>query len=120
MMSDLDSKVKELFGDKPIDEVKKAFSTALSIVMVLEFAVVLGVFVLLKAFASQFLADVWMVLVFAVVLKCNIDLVQPYVTKSALDMLGKKDEVETSGDKKDKDNEKQEDTTARSEEPTED
>ena len=41
-MSDLDSKVKELFGDKPVDEVKKAFSTALSIVMVLEFAVVLG------------------------------------------------------------------------------
>lgn len=104
---DIDSKVKEMFGNTPAEDIKHAFSNALNIIMLVEFMLALGVFMFLKAFVSQLWADVWIIVCFALALKSSIDLVQPQVVKNVLETLGKSEEASS---------EKQKDTATREEE----
>ena len=78
------------------DNFEQAFKTAMTVVEALLFSVAIGVYILLKAYASQAWADLWMLVAFTLVLHDNMHLVEPKVREHLKDKTHIEDEEDNT------------------------
>ena len=84
----MEDKIKSFWANKSKEEAEKAFDIAMTILMAVEFAVVISIFFFLKAHVSLLWADTWIIAVYALSLKGRVDLKSLSIKDSIMERIG--------------------------------
>ena len=105
----MEDKIKSFWANKSREEVEKAFDIAMTVLMVAEFIVVVGIFFFLMTHVSLFWAYTWLIVVYALSLKGRVELKSLSIKESIMERIGhgKEDNKE---DKDEQDSSSKQDT----------
>lgn len=84
----MEDKIKSFWANKSREEAKKAFDIAMTILMVVEFAVVVSIFFFLKVHVSLLWADTWLIVAYALSLKGRVDLESISIKDTIMERIG--------------------------------
>ena len=84
----MEDKIKSFWANKSREEAEKAFDIAMTILMAVEFAVVVSIFFFLMAHVSLFWAYTWLIVVYALSLKGRVDLKSLSSKESIMERIG--------------------------------
>ena len=84
----MEDKIKSFWANKSREEAEKAFDIAMTILMVVEFAVVVSIFFFLKAHVSFLWADAWLIVAYALSLKGRVDLKSISIKDTVMERIG--------------------------------
>lgn len=80
----MNSKMLNYFQSMPKDKVKSTFNIAMACLFAIEFIGTIGIYIALKAWASQMWAELWMLIAFGYVLKNELAFLEPILQKEVL------------------------------------
>ena len=84
----MEDKIKSFWANKSREEVEKAFDIAMTMLMVAEFIVVVGIFFFLMTHVSLLWADTWIIAVYALSLKGRVDLKSLSIKDNIMERIG--------------------------------
>ena len=92
----MEDKLKSFWTNKSKEEAEKAFDIAMTVLMVVEFVVVISIFFFLRMHVSFLWADTWLIVVYAFSLKGRVDLESLSIKDDIMERIGhgKKDNKE--------------------------
>ena len=92
----MEDTLKSFWANKSREEAEKSFDIAMTILMVVEFAVVVSIFFFLRMHVSLLWADTWLIVVYAFSLKGRVDLESLSIKDDIMERIGhgKKDNKE--------------------------
>lgn len=92
----MEDKLKSFWTNKSKEEAEKAFDIAMTVLMVVEFIVVVSIFFFLRMHVSLLWADTWLIIVYAFSLKGRVDLESLSIKDDIMERIGhgKKDNKE--------------------------
>lgn len=92
----MEDTLKSFWANKSREEAEKAFDIAMTVLMVVEFVVVVSIFFFLRMHVSLLWADTWLIAVYALSLKGRVDLKSLSIKDSIMERIGhgKKDNKE--------------------------
>ena len=92
----MENKLKLFWANKSKEEAEKAFDIAMTVLMVVEFIVVVSIFFFLRMHVSLLWADTWLITVYALSLKGRVDLESLSIKDDIMERIGhgKKDNKE--------------------------
>ena len=92
----MEDKIKSFWANKSREEAEKAFGIAMTVLMAIEFAVVIGIFFFLRMHVSLLWADTWLIAAYALSLKGRVDLKSLSIKDIIMERIGhgKKDNKE--------------------------
>ena len=99
----MEDKIKSFWANKSKEEAEKAFDIAMTVLMVVEFAVVVSIFFFLKAHVSFLWADTWLIVAYALSLKGRVDLESLSIKDTIMERIGHGKEDNKEDNKEDKD-----------------
>lgn len=99
----MEDRVKAFWADKSKEDIDRAFERAMTILMLLEFAFTIGIYMLLKAFVPMIWAETWLVAMYAFTVKAYVDLSSPILKKKLLKRIGREEDEEDKEDIKPED-----------------
>ena len=99
----MEDKIKSFWANKSREEAEKAFDIAMTVMMVVEFVVVVSIFFFLMTHISLLWADTWLVIVYAFTLKSCIDLRAPSLKEKVMERIGYGKKEENLEDNKQED-----------------
>ena len=103
----MEDKIKSFWANKSREEAEKAFDIAMTVLMVVEFAVVVSIFFLLMTHVSLLWAETWLVFVYAFTLKSYIDLLASSLKEKVMERIGYGKKEENLEDNKQEDSQEQ-------------
>ena len=84
----MEDKIKSFWANKSREEAEKAFDIAMTVLMVVEFVVVIGIFFFLMTHVSLLWADTWLIAVYALSLKGRVELKSLSIKDSIMERIG--------------------------------
>lgn len=84
----MEDTLKSFWANKSREEAEKAFDIAMTILMVVEFAVVVSIFFFLMTHVSLLWADTWLIVAYALSLKGRVDLESLSIKDSIMERIG--------------------------------
>lgn len=73
----MNEKLRAFWEGKSKEDVEKAVNRSMTTLMVVDFICAIGIYAALKIWASPFLAECWLIAIYAYCLKSNVDLTAP-------------------------------------------
>ena len=84
----MEDKIKSFWANKSREEVETAFDIAMTVLMVVEFIVVVSIFFFLRMRVSLLWADTWLIIVYAFSLKGRVDLESLSIKDDIMERIG--------------------------------
>ena len=84
----MEDKIKSFWANKSREEAEKAFDIAMTVLMVVEFIVVVSIFFFLRMRVSLLWADTWLIIVYAFSLKGRVDLESLSIKDDIMERIG--------------------------------
>ena len=84
----MEDKIKSFWANKSREEAEKAFDIAMTVLMVVEFAVVVSIFFFLMTHVSLLWADTWIIVAYALSLKGRVDLKSISIKDTIMERIG--------------------------------
>ena len=84
----MEDKIKSFWANKSREEAEKAFDIAMTVLMVVEFVVVISIFLFLMTYVSILWADTWLIAVYALSLKVRVNLESPSIKERIMERIG--------------------------------
>ena len=84
----MEDTLKSFWANKSKEEAEKAFDIAMTVLMVVEFIVVVSIFFFLRMHVSLLWADTWLIVVYAFSLKGRVDLKSLSIKDDIMERIG--------------------------------
>lgn len=84
----MEDKIKSFWANKSREEAEKAFDIAMTVLMAAESVVVISIFFFLRMHVSLLLADMWLIVAYALSLKGRVDLTSLSIKDTVMERIG--------------------------------
>ena len=91
----MDDKIKDFWAGKSREEVEQTYDKAMTVMFAIEFLAVVGIYMLLKNYASTLAAELWMLIAYGVALKGSVDLLSASIKSRVMEKCGHGEEKAT-------------------------